>query len=486
MKLFILGLFILLGGYAVYGKMVERILGPDDRETPAKRLHDGVDFVVLPHWKNMLIQLLNIAGVGPVIGVILGIKFGVIAFVIIPIGNIIGGAVHDFLAGMMSLRSDGANLPRLIRENIGEKFYFVFSCFMIFLLLLVVAVFINIPAQLIDGMIPGRPVFWIAVLVIFAYYIAATLFPVDKIIGSLYPVFGGLLLLGSLAIFVAMLFKLQNAPELLSESAAFTEKMFTAQKGQPLIPMLFVTIACGIMSGFHATQSPIIARTMSSESQARSSFYGMMVLEGAIAMIWAGAALMIYNLFPALMSKAPGAVLGDITGHFLGKYAGTVTVVSVIVLAVTSGDTAMRSLRLSLAEIINISQSKFYSRITLCMPLIVIVSILLWWSNKSASTFNQLWNYFAWGNQVLAASTLAAAAVWLGVRKKNCWIAWIPGGFMTFVVITYILWISPAHGGPLGFGLELNHAYLFAGFFVTLITLWLFEKIKRGIEENTL
>ena len=485
MKLFILGLFILLGGYFSYGKLIEKIVGPDDRETPAKRLHDGVDFIVLPHWKNMLIQLLNIAGVGPVIGVILGIKFGIIAFVIIPIGNIIGGAVHDYLSGMMSLRSDGANLPRLIKENIGQKFYFVFSCFMVFLLLLVVAVFINIPAQLVDNLVPGKPVFWIAVAGIFVYYIVATLFPVDKIIGSLYPVFGGLLLLGTLAIFCAMICKLRVSPELLEQSAGFTEKMFTPPK-YPLIPMLFVTIACGIMSGFHATQSPIIARTMSSEKQARASFYGMMVLEGAIAMIWAGAALMIYNLFPALMAKAPGAVLSDITSHFLGKYAGTVTVLSVIILAVTSGDTAMRSLRLSLAEILRVPQGKFFNRIVLCLPLIFIVSILLWWSNKSAATFNQLWNYFAWGNQVLAASTLAAATVWLGVRNKNCWIAWLPGAFMTFVVTTYILWISPAHGGPLGFGLELGHAYLFAGFFVVAVTVWLFEKIKQDREGNRL
>ena len=485
MKLFILGLFILLGGYFFYGKLIEKIVGPDDRETPAKRLHDGVDFIVLPHWKNMLIQLLNIAGVGPVIGVILGIKFGIIAFVIIPIGNIIGGAVHDYLSGMMSLRSDGANLPRLIKENIGQKFYFVFSCFMVFLLLLVVAVFINIPAQLVDNLIPGKPVFWIAVAGIFVYYIVATLFPVDKIIGSLYPVFGGLLLLGTLAIFGAMICKLRVSPELLEQSAGFTEKMFTPQK-YPLIPMLFVTIACGIMSGFHATQSPIIARTMSSEKQARASFYGMMVLEGAIAMVWAGAALMIYNLFPALMAKAPGAVLSDITSHFLGKYAGTITVLSVIILAVTSGDTAMRSLRLSLAEILRVPQSRFFNRIVLCLPLIFIVSILLWWSNKSAATFNQLWNYFAWGNQVLAASTLAAATVWLGVRNKNCWIAWLPGAFMTFVVTTYILWISPAHGGPLGFGLELSHAYLFAGFFVVAVTVWLFEKIKKDSEGNRL
>lgn len=484
MKLFFLGMVILIGGYFIYGRMIEKVLAPDDRETPAKKWSDGVDFVVLPHWKNMLIQLLNIAGVGPVIGVILGIKFGVIAFVIIPVGNIIGGAVHDFLSGMMSLRSDGANLPKIIRENIGHKFYLVFSCFMVFLLLLVVAVFINIPAQLVDSMIPGKPMFWIAVVSIFLYYIAATLFPVDKIIGSLYPLFGGLLLVGSAAIFAAMVWKLKDCPQLLDETAAFQKAMFTAEKGQPIIPMLFVTIACGIMSGFHATQSPIIARTMSSEMQARSSFYGMMVLEGGIAMIWAGAGLMIYNLFPALMAKAPGAVLSDITSHFLGKYAGTITVISVIILAITSGDTAMRSLRLSLAEIISLPQAKIISRIALCVPLIIVITILLWWSNKSAATFNQLWNYFAWGNQVLAASTLAAGTVWLGKQRKNCWISWLPGAFMTFVVTTYILWISPAHGGPLGFGLELEHAYVFAGFIVLLITFVLFEKIKQDRPEN--
>ena len=477
MKLFIIGLLVLLGGYAVYGRFVEKALSPDDRETPAVSLRDGVDFMVLPHWKNMLIQLLNIAGIGPVIGVILGIKFGVIAFVIIPIGNIIGGAVHDFLSGMMSLRSGGANLPEIIKANIGKRFYVFFSIFMVFLLLLVVAVFINVPAQLVDGMIPGRSVFWIAVTVIFVYYILATLFPVDKIIGMCYPFFGALLLLGTLAVFIGMIVKLTDAPQLLEESAAFRERMFTADKGQPVIPMLFVTIACGILSGFHATQSPIIARTMASEKQARPAFYGMMVVEGLIAMIWAGAALMIYNLFPQLMAKVPGKVLSDITGFFLGKYAGSITVISVIILAVTSGDTAMRSLRLSLAEIVRMPQKRIANRVILCLPLIVIVALLLWWSNLSAATFNQLWNYFAWGNQVLAACTLAAGAVWLGVRNKTIWIAWLPGAFMSFVVITYILWISPAHRGPAGFGLELDHAYLLAGFFVVLLTMMIHARI---------
>ena len=479
MKLFFTGLLILIAGYFIYGKIVERITGPDDREPPAKTLYDGVDFMILPHWKNMLIQLLNIAGVGPVIGVILGIKFGVIAFLIIPVGNIIGGAVHDFLSGMMSLRSGGANLPRLIQENIGHRFYLFFSVFMSLILLLVVAVFINIPAQLVDVMTPGKPVFWLAVTLIFLYYIAATLFPVDKIIGRFYPIFGGLLLVGTVAVFAGMMWKLGSAPQLLEESEGFKKLMFTAENGKPVIPMLFVTIACGILSGFHATQSPIIARTMASERQARPCFYGMMVLEGIIAMIWSGAALMLYNLQPELMKKAPGAVLSDITSFFLGSCTGTITVLSVVILAITSGDTAMRSLRLSLAEMFHIEQSRISRRLFLCIPMIVIICGLLWWSNKSASTFNQLWNYFAWGNQVLAACTLSAAAVWLGVRGKNIWIAWLPGAFITFVVLTYILWISPAHGGPLGLGLDLNHAYILAGFFVILISVCLFERIKH-------
>ncbi|MEG1980739.1 MAG: carbon starvation CstA family protein, partial [Victivallaceae bacterium] len=305
MVVFLLGMAILILGYFTYGRFIERILGPDDRKTPAKTNFDGVDYVVLPHWKNMLIQLLNIAGVGPVIGVILGIKFGVIAFLIIPIGNIIGGAVHDFVAGMMSVRYNGANLTALIRMTTGKLFYYIFSIFMVVLLLLVVAVFINIPAELVAGFFKSGNGFWIAVAVIFVYYIAATLFPVDKIIGSIYPIFGALLLIGSLAIFVVLMFESARAPELLSESAAFKAQMWTSANNHPILPMLFVTIACGILSGFHATQSPIIARTMAHEKQARSSFYGMMVVEGIIGMIWAAGGMAMYNLQPMLMQKNP-------------------------------------------------------------------------------------------------------------------------------------------------------------------------------------
>lgn len=478
---FLGGIALLICGYFTYGKFLERILAPDDRQTPAVKNPDGVDFVVLPHWKNMLIQLLNIAGIGPVIGVILGIKFGEIVFLLIPVGNIIAGATHDFLGGMMSLRRNGANLPALIRENLGNKIYWLFSIFVSFLLLLVVAVFINIPAHLIDGLdgIASSRHFWIAVTCIFVYYIAATLLPIDKIIGKVYPLFGLMLLLGTLAIFVAVVWTGFKDPSILTETEAFQAKMWTASNNHPILPLLFVTIACGIISGFHATQSPIIARSMKSEMQARSSFYGMMILEGIIAMIWAAAGLAIYNLFPAQMSVVPAKVLGFITTYFLGKWGGMITVIAVVILAITSGDTAMRSLRLSFAEIFRIPQKKVSSRIFLVMPLILVVTGLLIWSNANEASFNNLWNYFAWSNQVLAACTLFAATVWLRSNNNPWWVAALPALFMTFIVVTYILWISPAHGGPVGFGLELESAYYFGAAFALLCLAKIFAEPKK-------
>lgn len=488
MTQFTIGLIILILGYLFYGRVVELILGPDDRKTPAVANADGVDFVKLPQWKNMLIQLLNIAGVGPVIGVIFGIKFGEITFVLIPVGNVIGGAVHDFVSGMMSIRNNGANLPALIKLTSGNGFYRFFSVFMGFLLLLVVAVFVNIPAKLSAGLTGHSNYFWFFVIIFFTYYIIATLFPVDKIIGHLYPIFGGVLLLGTFCLFVKLMLECVEKPELLSETIAFRERMFTKENNMPIIPMLFVTIACGIMSGFHATQSPIIARTMASERQARASFYGMMVVEGFIAMVWAAAGMAIYNLFPALMDKNAAEVLVDITKHFLNGHVGTITVISVIVLSITSGDTAMRSLRLSLAEIFKIDQKTVLNRIWLVMPMILLVALLLLWSNQNAKSFSQLWNYFAWGNQVLAACTLIAATIWLGSMRKPMFITIIPGAFMTFIVFTYILWISPAHsnGNPvMGFGLELQNACMLSVFFAFMIFSWAYlTGRQRGKDDN--
>lgn len=486
MGLFVFGILLLVIGYLTYGRFLERLLGPDDRDTPALAKADGVDYVILPQWKNMLIQLLNIAGIGPVIGVILGIKFGEIVFVILPIGNVIGGAVHDFCSGMMSLRNGGANLPSLISKMLGNVTGRIFSWFMVILLLLVVAVFINIPAQLLSSnvqqIVTGAAAqpeagaflrwcaeqnfFWVFAILIFGYYVLATLFPVDKIIGRVYPIFGAVLLISTLILGGVLLWQAWRDPQLLVETGAFREGMFR----QPVIPMLFVTIACGILSGFHATQSPIVARTMRSERQARSTFYGMMIVEGIIGMIWAAGGMAIYNLYPQYMQLAPALVLEHLTKYFLGSWIGGFTVLGVVVLAVTSGDTALRSLRLSLAEMLHCDQVRISRRLLITLPLVAVVALLLWWSNQNARTFNYLWNYFAWGNQVLAVFTLLAAAVWMKEQRLSPLPALLPGAFICFVVLTYILWVSPP-AGPLGLGLPLKYAYLYAGAFTLALTM---------------
>jgi len=449
MSFFLGGIAFLIAGYFVYGRIVERIIGADDRATPCVANPDGVDYVELPKWKNMLIQLLNIAGVGPVIGVILGIKFGKVALLIIPVGCVLMGAVHDFLAGMMSVRKNGANLPSIVKDSLGKAYSAVFSWALIVILLLVVAVFINTPASIIDKTwLPNLPFFWPAVIVIFLYYVAATLFPVDAIIGRVYPVFGALLIVGSLAIAVALVVAGFRSPEILNDCALFAK----FQAGQPLFPCLFVTIACGIISGFHATQSPIVARTMKSEREARATFFGMMILEGVIAMIWAAAALAIYNLAPENLSLGGPTVLGNIATRFLGPWMGSVTVLAVVILAVTSGDTALRSARLSLGEMCRIDQVSIAKRVLTCVPLIAIVAFLLGWSNQSPKSFNNLWNYFAWGNQMISATTLMCGAVWLlrQGRRASSLIALLPGMFMTTVVVAFICWTPGTGGQPWG------------------------------------
>ena len=479
MSWFLGGILFLVAGYFTYGRFVERIFRPDDRKPPAIANPDGVDTLPLPHWKNMLIQLLNIAGVGPVIGVIIGIKFGKVALLVIPVGCLLMGAVHDFAGGMMSLRNGGANLPRLVRKYLGGAYATVFSWVMTILLLLVVAVFINVPANLIDKtVLPSISFFWWAIAIIFVYYIAATLFPVDKIIGRIYPFFGALLIIGSVAIFAALVWTGIANPAILSDCAHFSD----FQDRNPLFPCLFVTIACGIISGFHATQSPIVARTMTKEQHARPTFFGMMVAEGLIAMIWAAAALAMYNIEPSNLNLAGPVVLGNITTHFLGKWMGGVTVFAIVVLAITSGDTALRSARLSISEMFKIDQVKLSTRIMTCLPLIIIVSLLLWWSNQSAKTFNNLWNYFAWGNQMLSATTLMAGTVWLlrEGRKFASLVTLLPGMFMTMVVATFILWTPGRDGMPVGIipgGVSMVSAIAVSMFVSSAFAFWV---VRRG------
>ena len=466
---FLIGVAILILGYFTYGKFVERVFGPDDRKTPALANPDGVDRVPMPHWKNVLIQLLNIAGIGPVIGVILGIKFGAIVFILLPLGNVLGGAVHDYFSGMISMRNNGYNVPALSRKFLGKGPAKLVMTLISVALILVGAVFTNTPAALVNtpilaGSHVSPTLFWIAVAVIFAYYFISTFFPIDKIIGRIYPVFGALLILASLAIFVGIVPNLNVLDEF-----CFADIMSNFHKhpaGQPIIPMLFVTIACGIISGFHSTQSPLVARTEVTEKTGRQTFYGMMIIEGLIGMIWAAGGMFIYHQMPELLTGASGVKVLSVLVSTVIPWApiSILVVVGVIILAITSGDTSLRSLRLTIAELTGLEQTSVRNRLILTIPMFALCAVIIFWSNLNPEGFNILWNYFSWSNQLMAVCSLCVATVYLRSKKKNFWIALIPCMFMTFITADYILWVSPENlkGAPLGFGLDYKTALVIA------------------------
>ena len=466
---FLIGVAILIIGYFTYGKFVERVFGPDDRKTPALANPDGVDRVPMPHWKNVLIQLLNIAGIGPVIGVILGIKFGAIVFILLPLGNVLGGAVHDYFSGMISMRNNGYNVPALSRKFLGKGPAKLVMALISVALILVGAVFTNTPAALVNtpilaGSHVSQTLFWIAVAVIFAYYFISTFFPIDKIIGRIYPVFGALLILASLAIFIGIIPNLNVLDEF-----CFADIMSNFHKhpaGQPIIPMLFVTIACGIISGFHSTQSPLVARTEVTEKTGRQTFYGMMIIEGLIGMIWAAGGMFIYHQMPELLTGASGVKVLSVLVSTVIPWApiSILVVVGVIILAITSGDTSLRSLRLTIAELTGLEQTSVKNRLILTVPMFALCAALIFWSNLNPEGFNILWNYFSWSNQLMAVCSLCVATVYLRSKKKNFWIALIPCMFMTFITADYILWVSPENlkGAPLGFGLDYKTALVIA------------------------
>ena len=466
---FLIGVAILILGYFTYGKFVERVFGPDDRKTPALANPDGVDRVPMPHWKNVLIQLLNIAGIGPVIGVILGIKFGAIVFILLPLGNVLGGAVHDYFSGMISMRNNGYNVPALSRKFLGKGPAKLVMTLISVALILVGAVFTTTPAALVNtpilvGSHVSPTLFWIAVVCIFAYYFISTFFPIDKIIGRIYPIFGALLILASLAIFVGIIPNLNVLDEF-----CFNDIMSNFHKhpaGQPIIPMLFVTIACGIISGFHSTQSPLVARTEVTEKTGRQTFYGMMIIEGLIGMIWAAGGMFIYHQMPELLTGASGVKVLSVLVSTVIPWApiSILVVVGVIILAITSGDTSLRSLRLTVAELTGLEQTSVKNRLLLTVPMFALCAVIIFWSNLNPEGFNILWNYFSWSNQLMAVCSLCVATVYLRSKKKNFWIALIPCMFMTFITADYILWVSPENlkGAPLGFGLDYKTALVIA------------------------
>lgn len=458
MVTFVIGLMILIGGGAVYGAFCQRIFQPDDRETPAVRLKDGVDYVPIKKWKNSLIQLLNIAGTGPILGPIQGILFGPVAFLTIPIGCVIGGAFHDYMSGMISMRNDGAQMPALIRKYLGKHVYVVYNVFIGLLMLLVGAVFIYTPGDLFVTQILKadsgitNPVIWIVYGIIFAYYIVAMLFPIDKIIGKVYPFFGGILVLSAIGVFIGLFLKGYQLDEIWEIGV-----MGVHPQGLHFIPVFFVTVACGIVSGFHSTQATMIARTMEHEKEGRMTFYNMMIAEGFIAMIWAAAAMGVMKLGLVGVETSTTEVVGIVARNLLGSVGGIIAIIGVIVLPITTGDTALRSLRLITADVMHIDQAKKKNRLLLSLAIFALVAVLLIFAKMDANGFNILWRYFAWANQTIAVFAFATIAVYMMKHKQPYLMALLPGMFYMFVVASFIL------NASIGFNLPWVASYAIAG-----------------------
>ena len=440
---FITGLIILIVGGILYGRFCEHVMKPTDAKTPAVEKYDGVDFVPMKTWKNSLIELLNIAGTGPILGPIQGILFGPIVFITIPLGCVLGGAFHDYMSGMISVRNDGKQTPGLVRTFLGRKPYLLYNVFVCFLLLLLSTVFIYTPGDLFVSNIikqdssVSNPVTWIVYGAIFLYFIVATLLPIDKIIGRIYPVFGAILLLSAVGIFCGMFFRGYDLDELWE-----TGFNFTNMYGDNFIPIFFVTVACGIVSGFHSTQATLISRTMGNEHEGRMTFYNMMILEGFIAMVWAAAAMGAVKLGLAtndMLHDSATTVVGVVASDMLGHIGGTVAVIGVIVLPITSGDTALRSLRIMIGDALHIDTGKKKNNILIALPIFAIVAIILYFAKSNASGFNILWRYFSWGNEVIAVFSFAVIGVYMLKHKMPFLMALIPGSFYMFVVSSYIL-----------------------------------------------
>ncbi len=470
MYTFIAGIILLIIGYFTYGKFVEKVFGvKEERATPAYVNSDGVDYVPMSTARNSMIQLLNIAGTGPVFGPILGALYGPVAFIWIVVGCIFAGAVHDYLTGMISIRNRGAHLPELASKFLGKTMKHVVNAFAVLLLLLVGTVFVSTPASLLNVLMGGKVALGIIIGAIFLYYILATLLPVDKIIGRLYPYFGAILLISSIGVGLGLIVKGAPIPE-LSLSNFHPDNA-------PIFPLLFFTITCGALSGFHATQSPIISRTTQKEKQGRKIFYGMMIGEGIIAMIWAAAAMSLFDgyggLNEMLAAGGPGLIVSEVSTRMLGAIGGTIAVLGVVVLPITSGDTAFRSARMIIAEYFNIAQKKISSRLWIAIPMFAISVVL------TQIDFNLLWRYFSWANQATAVIALFVGAMYLYIAKKNYWIALIPGTFMLLMVITYIL------NAKIGFGLSLNISWV-GGVIGTIILEILFFNAAKKARANNL
>ena len=430
---FTIALALLIVGYFTYGKFVSRVFGEEhSRPTPVQTMADGVDYVPLPTWKIFLIQFLNIAGLGPIFGAIMGVMYGPAAFLWIVFGTIFAGAVHDYMSGMLSLRSGGASLPEIVGKELGGGIKTVMRVFALLLMILVGAVFVYNPADLLAMLTPASldRMFWI--IVIFAYYMAATLLPIDKLIGKLYPVFGFALLFMAVGIMVMLYVHSDAMPEMWEQFYNHKDD----PEANPIFPMMFVSIACGAISGFHATQSPMMARCLKNEKHARPVFYGAMVTEGIVALIWAAAAIAFTGGYSGLQeflgNGSPAVLVNDVSKGWLGAFGGILAILGVIAAPITSGDTALRSARLIAADFMGIKQKKIVKRLLVSVPIFLICFVIM------LLPYDALWRYFAWCNQVLSVFTLWAISVYLARNNRLYVVTMIPAMFMTAVTVTYI------------------------------------------------
>ena len=465
---FFVALIVLIGGYLVYSRFSEKIFAIDNRKTPAIDHPDGVDIHPLPKWKNFLIELLNIAGTGPIFGAISGALFGPIVFVWIVVGCLLGGAVHDYFSGMISSRNSGGSMAQISRKYGGKVVMIFLRIFSVILLILVTAVFVVSPSSLLADLTNGNVSAWIWMIIILAYFLLSAIVPIDKIIGKAYPVFGIILVVMALAIIGGVIFQQEKYPliELIGNL-----KDYSAANGElPWWPFMFTTVACGAVSGFHATQSPVIAKCIKTEKDGRQIFYGAMVAEGIIALIWAAAAMAFFRTntpdgFASLVDVGGGNSISvrTMSETILGPVGTVLAIVGVIICPITSGDTALRSCRLIVAESFHINQKKMKNRLIITLPLFAAVIGLSIWNFADSSNFNILWRWFAWSNQVLAAFTLWIITIYLLKEGKYKWgslISAIPASFMSAVTITYIF------GEPkisLGRYIPMNVAYIIGG-----------------------
>lgn len=444
---FLVSLVALVAGYFIYGRVVEKVFGVDSsRKTPAITKADGVDYIPMPAWKVYMIQFLNIAGTGPIFGAIMGAKFGPSAYLWIVFGCIFAGAVHDYMTGMLSIRNNGAGLPDLVGEYLGKGTKTFILAFSIIVLMLVGTVFVFSPA-LILGDVAGdgskiAVMTWVGV--IFLYYLLATLMPIDKIIGRIYPVFSFALLFMAVALMVCLFVKWPVLPEIWDGLGNLGESKGLLS-GQPVFPCLFITIACGAVSGFHATQSPLMARCVSDEKLGRPVFYGAMITEGIVALIWATVASWFFygggaaEVGSGLSAAAPEVVV-KVSEGWLGILGGILAILGVVAAPITSGDTAFRSARLIVADFLHLPQKPIRNRLIICIPLFILASFLLWYNIADEDGFNVIWRYFGWANQTLAVFMLWTATAYLVKYRggMSFMLTLLPAAFMTAVCVTYL------------------------------------------------